>query len=153
MNEREIDFEDFASAKLISEVFVSGLILRHDHQARCSFVEAMQSRATPAINAHREKRVEPLARFFGCHGKSEVRILIDIRVQASACLSLLFAGSYHRIRREAIVNKLIYVGFDEFAIDDPGFIHQYIAIRIALRGFEKNIPWRTPAPRVSRQLK
>src|SRR2546421_9119010 len=105
----------------------------------------MQARATPTFHSRRQKRVQSLACGFGCYRNCEVRIVIDNRAQLSARLvrssafmrlsalkaalpNLLLTRSDRSVRREPIVNELVYVSLDEFAIDDPGFFHQYVAV-------------------------
>src|SRR5439155_12946336 len=94
------------------------------------FYEPLQARTTPTFDSGRQKRVQPLADRFGCNRKCEVRIVIDFRVQAPACMfwssafrrrnrwilppegetpSLLLTRSDHGVRRQPIVDELVYI--------------------------------------------
>src|SRR5258708_30825913 len=66
-------------------------------------------------------------------------------------LSLLTRGN-HGVRSEAIVNEFVDVSFDQLAVDDPGLFQEYIAVCVALGGFEENIPWRAPLARIAGKL-
>ena len=42
--------------------------------------------------------------------------------------TLLLAGSNYGVCREPIVNELVYISLDKFAVNDPGFFHQHVAL-------------------------
>src|SRR5437588_10972758 len=67
-------------------------------------------------------------------------------------MPLLLARSDDSIRRQAVVDEFVDIRFDQFAVDDPGFFRQHVAIRVALRRIEKDVPRRTPLARIARQL-
>jgi len=62
---------------------------------------------------------------------------------------LLLARRDDGIGRQAIMNKFINVGFDELAVNYPGFFGQHVAVLITLGRIEKNVPGRAPLPRIT----
>src|ERR1043165_6831449 len=100
------------------------------------------SRRSPASAAVIEKVKGAVSR---CASKVEGTLseLALPHGRASDTLLLLARGD-DGVRRQLIVNELVDVRFDQFAVNDPGFLSQHVARRIAFRRIEKNVPGRSP---------
>src|SRR6185295_7098955 len=68
--------------------------------------------------------------------------------------SLLFTGndSCSSSCLQVVRNELVNVGLNQLTVNDPGFFRQHVAGFRERGRLEKDIPWRSPIPCVSRQL-
>lgn len=67
---------------------------------------------------------------------------------------LLFTGNDHRRRSclQVVANELVDISLNQLTINNPCFFGKHIPGLCKRGRLQKNIPWRTPVPRVSSQL-